>query len=561
MPLFTSSSPFDGDVEKATSEMNTVEDWGLIMDICDQVKTKTNGSKDCLRSIVKRLNHRVPFVSMQALTLLNACVNNCGRDFHLEICSRDFVSECRTLIGQKAHPRVAQKLKYIIKSWAEMKEFKEDPALNLVPSFYESLKKEGHEFADPDSTPKKTVTMSKDPNVAQSQQEEDDLAKAIALSLQEEEKGSGHKTTSLYPTGLSAGASGGAAPRVREVRKVRALYDFEAVEDNELTFHAGELISVLDDSDPNWWKGFNQRGEGLFPANFVTADLSVEPEEPKRKVEFSEEVQVKTIEAPEQLEIDEAKIDDMLQQIQNADPTGETRPDSVEMLQLEEQCKAMGPLIDAELEKIDKRHAELCGINAKVLEALQMYHNLMKETPMPFAYKQSMSGYNPGAMGMPPGSMPQQFSGTQYMPQGGMSQMPQMTQGQGQMGSMSQGQGQTGPVPQGQLMQGQGQPQTYTTASSQNFNNSAPVQNLPGQQPGYNAAQSQPQPPHPQQNVVPPQQSIPTHNVNVVPSQSQYGQTMGPVNSQNMVPSTTDYGSQSIQGHMYQQPISQQQLL
>ena len=29
----------------------------------------------------------------------------------------------------QAHPRVAQKLKFLIRTWAEMKEFKDDPSL------------------------------------------------------------------------------------------------------------------------------------------------------------------------------------------------------------------------------------------------------------------------------------------------------------------------------------------------------------------------------------------------------------------------------------------------
>ena len=65
----------------------------------------------------------------------------------------------------------------------------------------------------------------------------------------------------------------------------------------ELEDWDGLWCFVTSNSDPNWWKGFNHRGDGLFPANFVTADLSVEPEEcefsylqkspPPMKCEFS----------------------------------------------------------------------------------------------------------------------------------------------------------------------------------------------------------------------------------------------------------------------------------
>lgn len=508
MPLFASSTPFDPDVEKATSELNTTEDWGLIMDIIDKVSTTTNGPRDCLRSIVKRMNHKVPFVSMQALTLLDACVNNCGKQFHLEIASRDFISEARTLIGQKAHPKVAQRLKYMVKKWAEMKEFKDDPSLNLVPSFYDSLKKEGADFSDPDATPKKTVAFSADPNVAQSREEEDDLAKAIQLSLQDNQR-SQVKTQSLYPTGMTGYPSTdvyASSSKPKELRKVKALYDFEAAEDNELTFKAGELISVIDDSDPNWWKGFNHRGEGLFPANFATADLTVEPEEPEhlKKVHFNEEVQVKTVEtAPEDVEIDEEKIDKVLQLIQNADPTGETQPDSQEMLQLEEQCKAMGPLIDCELEKIDKKYAGLCELNTKIMESLQMYHNLMKETPTPYIKGGMSAGTYSLPMQMPP---PQDFSSQMY--NGQPQFIPQINaQVGGQMSVPNQGQ-MTVPS-QGQM------PQMTTQVQGQVPQMPQPAQNYVGQVPNsqnYSSNATDPQQMYSRPPVRPDVSSVQSHN-------------------------------------------------
>ncbi|XP_063051099.1 drebrin-like protein A [Engraulis encrasicolus] len=51
---------------------------------------------------------------------------------------------------------------------------------------------------------------------------------------------------------------------------VRALYDYEAEDESELSFQPGDIISDVETVDKGWWRGFSQDGrQGLFPANYV----------------------------------------------------------------------------------------------------------------------------------------------------------------------------------------------------------------------------------------------------------------------------------------------------
>ncbi|XP_044280731.1 signal transducing adapter molecule 1 isoform X3 [Varanus komodoensis] len=263
-------------------------------------------------------------------------------------------------------------------------EFKNDPQLSLISAMIKNLKDQGVMFPvigsqAAEQAKASPALVAKDPGTVANKKEEEDLAKAIELSLKEQRQQQA-PLSSLYPSTSSLLAN-----HKHEGRKVRAIYDFEAAEDNELTFKAGELITVLDDSDPNWWKGETHQGTGLFPSNFVTADLTAEPEmmkTEKKTVQFSDEVQVETIEPePEPVYIDEDKMDQLLQMLQSADPSDD-QPDLPELIHLETICHQMGPLIDEKLEDIDRKHSELSELNVKVMEALSLYTKLMNEDPM-----------------------------------------------------------------------------------------------------------------------------------------------------------------------------------
>ena len=79
------------------------------------------------------------------LQLLDACVSNCNKPFHLELASREFEQELYKLV-KKLHPRVAAQLKQCIKKWAEG-DFKTDSQLSLIPALYLRLKQEGVDFS------------------------------------------------------------------------------------------------------------------------------------------------------------------------------------------------------------------------------------------------------------------------------------------------------------------------------------------------------------------------------------------------------------------------------
>ncbi|KAG7459395.1 hypothetical protein MATL_G00210230 [Megalops atlanticus] len=160
------STPVGQRIEQATSSTLQSEDWGLNMEICDIINETEEGPKDAVKAIKKRIVGNKNFREvMLALTVLEACVKNCGHRFHVLVSTREFVEGVlvRAIMPKNNPPMILQdRVLSLIQAWADA--FRSSPSLTGVVSVYEDLRRRGLEFPmanletmSPIHTPHKSV--------------------------------------------------------------------------------------------------------------------------------------------------------------------------------------------------------------------------------------------------------------------------------------------------------------------------------------------------------------------------------------------------------------------
>uniref|UniRef100_H3AUD3 Intersectin 2 n=1 Tax=Latimeria chalumnae TaxID=7897 RepID=H3AUD3_LATCH len=71
--------------------------------------------------------------------------------------------------------------------------------------------------------------------------------------------------------------SGKTTPAPVPVCQVISMYDYSAMNEDELSFSKGTLINVINKDDADWWKGELNGVTGLFPSNYVKMTTDSDP--------------------------------------------------------------------------------------------------------------------------------------------------------------------------------------------------------------------------------------------------------------------------------------------
>uniref|UniRef100_A0A8C3LYG0 Golgi associated, gamma adaptin ear containing, ARF binding protein 3 n=1 Tax=Chrysolophus pictus TaxID=9089 RepID=A0A8C3LYG0_CHRPC len=136
-------------VNKATNPSNRQEDWEYIIGFCDQINKELEGPQIAVRLLAHKIQSPQEWEAVQALTVLEACMKNCGRRFHNEVGKFRFLNELIKVVspkylGDRVSEKVKTKVIELLYSWtvALPEEYK-------IKDAYYMLKRQGIVTFDP----------------------------------------------------------------------------------------------------------------------------------------------------------------------------------------------------------------------------------------------------------------------------------------------------------------------------------------------------------------------------------------------------------------------------
>lgn len=137
-------------INKATNPLNRETDWESIQLFCDQLSNEPEGPQLATRLLAHKIQSPQEWEAMQALTVLETCVKNCGKRFHNEVGKFRFLNELIKVVspkylGSRAPEPVKKKVLEIMYSWTVSL-----PEETKISDAYQMLKKQGIIKQDPD---------------------------------------------------------------------------------------------------------------------------------------------------------------------------------------------------------------------------------------------------------------------------------------------------------------------------------------------------------------------------------------------------------------------------
>uniref|UniRef100_A0A6Q2ZJB5 Golgi associated, gamma adaptin ear containing, ARF binding protein 3b n=1 Tax=Esox lucius TaxID=8010 RepID=A0A6Q2ZJB5_ESOLU len=171
------------DPNKATHPTNRQEDWEYIIGFCDQINKELEGPQIAVRLLVHKIQSPQEWEALQALTVLEACMKNCGRRFHNEIGKYRFLNELIKVVSPKymgdgVPEKVKTKIIELLYSWTVA--FPNEAKINEA---YQTLRRQGLVTTDPELPVDKTLIPSPPTRPKNPVFDNEDMGKLLAELL------------------------------------------------------------------------------------------------------------------------------------------------------------------------------------------------------------------------------------------------------------------------------------------------------------------------------------------------------------------------------------------